>query len=117
VDPLVPAPDNELHKVNPFLCYKVKLSAGEPEFLPIMGVHLVDQFEDKLYDIVRPKQLCTPVDKNGEGIKLPDPSAPADHLFCYEARQSRIFVNDQFGPAELDLRTKKELCVPSTKTI
>ena len=111
----VPAPDFLTHLVNHFLCYKVKLSKGEPDFEPILGVSLVDQFESKLYDIVKPKRLCTPVDKNGEGIKIPED--PEDHLLCYEAEHAVIFVNDQFGPAALDTRTKKELCVPSIKTL
>ena len=110
-DPGISAPNNDLHDVNHFLCYKVKLSKGEPEFQPILGVSLVDQFEDKLYDIVKPKRLCTPVDKNGEGIKTFDD--PDDHLLCYEAKQAQFFVNDQFGPGQVDGKTKRELCVPS----
>ena len=110
-DPGISAPNNDLHIVNHFLCYKVKLSKGEPEFQPILGVSLVDQFEDKLYDIVKPKRLCTPVDKNGEGIKTFDD--PDDHLLCYEAKQAQFFVNDQFGPGQVDGKTKRELCVPS----
>ncbi|MBW2579863.1 MAG: proprotein convertase P-domain-containing protein [Deltaproteobacteria bacterium] len=110
-DPGISAPNNDLHIVNHFLCYKVKLSEGKPEFQPILGVSLVDQFEDKLYDIVKPKRLCTPVDKNGEGIKTFD--TPDDHLLCYEAKQAQFFVNDQFGPGQVDGKTKRELCVPS----
>jgi subtilisin-like proprotein convertase family protein len=112
-DPTVPAPDNAAHQVNHLLCYKVKPSEGA-SFEPILGVSLVDQFETKLYDVVKPKRLCGPVDKNGEGVKISE--EPEDHLLCYEARHARFFVNDQFGPAELNMETKRELCVPSVAT-
>jgi subtilisin-like proprotein convertase family protein len=110
----VSAPDNASHEVNHFLCYKVELSKAEPDFVPILGVSLVDQFESKLYDVVKPKRLCGPVDKNGEGIKVPE--EPENHLLCYEVKHSHFFTNDQFGPAELDTGTKRELCVPSVAT-
>jgi hypothetical protein len=44
---------------------------------------LADQFDQpKLYDIRRPRRLCTPVDKNDEGIKN-----TGDALTCYSVRQ------------------------------
>ena len=78
------------------------------------GVSLADQFETKLYDIVKPRRLCGPVDKNGEGIKISE--EPEDHLLCYEAQHARFFVNDQFGPGALETGTRRELCVPSVAT-
>lgn len=111
-DPGVPALSNASHDVNNFLCYKVRISKGEPEFQTIPGVSLADQFEDKIYDIVRQKRLCTPVDLNGEGIKASN--TPDDHLLCYEAEQAQFFVNDQFGPGQVDGKTKRELCVPAS---
>jgi hypothetical protein len=80
-------------------------------------VLLTDQFgsSDVLLDKV--KRLCTPVDKNGEGIV--DETA---HLTCYNIKeatpefQKRIVgVDNQFGPLTLKVEKQKQLCVPSEK--
>ena len=71
-------------------------------------------------DVKKPKWLCNPVDKNGEGIANPD-----DHLLCYKVKPAKgepkfdkvkaIHINNQFGPLQLDAKREKELCVPSVK--
>ena len=83
-----------------------------------------DQFDDtpKVFKVKRPRRLCTPVNKNGEGIIDPE-----THLMCYKVRRAKgeprhqrvrgIRVNNQFGPLQLDTRKPRELCVPSTKTL
>lgn len=77
---------------------------------------------DGLFDLVKPAHLCTPVDKNGEGIKN-----ETAHLMCYSARSSTgpainvhrrgIRINNQFGPNKLVATHAHELCVPSTKEL
>jgi hypothetical protein len=120
----VEAPDNDAHNVDHYKCYKVKVSKGQPKFEPILGVSVDDQFTDgaKLFDLKTPTRLCTPVDKNGEGIKN-----EATHLMCYRAKPATgqpkhvkvlgIHVNNQFGPAQLDTIKEGELCVPSEKIL
>ena len=47
--------------------------SSTPSFVPILNVTLGDQFypspTGKNYDVKKPKALCTPVDKNDEGIQ------------------------------------------------
>ena len=74
--------------------------------------------------VKKPRSLCNPVDKNGE-----DPTAPThtDHLMCYQVKQVKtdlkflkvagVFVNNQFGPEQLDVKKPSELCVPAQKTL
>lgn len=117
------APEFDSHNVDHFKCYKIKRTKNTPKFEPI-EVTLDDQFDDTPKDFLvkKPTRLCTPVDKDGEGIKNLDL-----HLMCYQVRRAGgepkherlkgiIRVNNQFGPLQLDTRRAKELCVPSTKT-
>jgi len=107
--------------IDHFKCYKVKVTEGTQEFEPIQ-VTLADQFEDKLFDVKKPKRLCNPVDKNSEGI-----FNPLAHLMCYTVKRTEgepkhikvtgIQVNNQFGPLQLDTKKEAELCVPSTKIL
>ena len=77
--------------------------------------------------VVKPKLLCNPVDKNGEGILNPD-----GHLVCYrvknaggEPRFEGVTVEnieDQFssddgslGVRQGDCRRSSVICVPSIR--
>ena len=98
-----------------FNCYKV----DERTVLPTIFVSLVDQFTAQDDVIVRkPREICVPVDKNGEGVLN-----PRDHLVCYQvlskARVDRqVLVINQFGEQELQVKWKvKRLCVPSKKVL
>jgi len=104
-----------------FECYKVGVTSGTPKFMPVPGVTVQDQFGTMHVDVKKPKYLCTPVDKNGE-----DPTAPnhVPHLMCYQVKQVDpvpfmkmvgIFVNNQFGPEQLDAKKPSDLCVPALK--
>jgi hypothetical protein len=122
--PVTP-PDDASHGVDHYKCYGIKVTARTPKFEPVAGVALDDQFiadPGKALDLKKPEQLCTPVDKGGEGIKRPE-----RHLLCYAAktadgapahvRQRGVFVNNQFDPAQterLDTVSEELLCVPST---
>jgi hypothetical protein len=83
-------------------------------------VPVVDQFnQPKPYDLKKPTALCTPVNKNDEGIKTPD-----RHLLCYQVKGQPkhrkvqgMQAHNQFGPEQLDTTAEEELCVPSPKTL
>ena len=112
--------------INHFKCYKVREMRGAPAFTPPDDVDLEDQFETKLTRVIRPKFLCNPVDKNGEGIR----NAEA-HLTCYRIKDSpgqprfqrrQVDIEDQFAQQDLkavrgDCRASSYLCVPSSKRI
>ena len=120
---MVPSPLN----INHFKCYKVKRTKGAPKFEEQL-VTLDDQFETgKITRVIKPKLLCTPVDKNGEGIPN-----PAGHITCFKIKdapgqpkfsRTDITVTNQFTDDELGAATAGEcdaaplLCVPSTKEI
>ncbi len=97
--PAPPAPTNPA--VDHFQCYKVKRSKGSPKFKKILGVAIQDQFGTGTIDLLKPTELCAPVDKNGE-----DPGAESHlfHLLCYRARGQRSLRHQaglarlQFGP-------------------
>ncbi|MEO6025482.1 MAG: DUF4215 domain-containing protein [Candidatus Binatia bacterium] len=62
--------------------------------------------------IKRPRDLCLPVDKNGEGI-----FNSTIGLMCYQVRTSpqsppRVFTTDQFESADYPLFGIRDLCVP-----
>ena len=107
--------------VGHFQCYKAKVSKGTPKFVPVADISLEDQFGTMRVDVKKPRYLCNPVNKNGEGI-----TDPVSHLMCYQIKQAKgdpkfgkrsgVFVNDQFGAARLDVKIPAELCVPATKT-
>ncbi|MFQ5800088.1 MAG: hypothetical protein ACE5H0_15535, partial [Bacteroidota bacterium] len=120
-----PIPDIDapaVFTIDHFKCYKVKVSEGS-EFPEGIQVNVVDQFnQPKLFDVEKPKRLCNPVDKNGEGIINPDA-----HLMCYKVKRAEdepkhekvkgIHINNQFGPLQLDTKKEEEICVPSVKTV
>jgi len=99
-----------------FQCYSVKRTRGTAKFVPQRGVSAVDQFGAHTLDVLRPRYLCVPANKNGE-----DPTAPShpDSLVCYKARHRdpfgtmHPFTNNQFGPLEITLTRRLEFCVPS----
>jgi hypothetical protein len=118
-DPAAPVAPPEAPAVDHFRCAKVKVPKGTPRFEPISAVSVVDQFgEPKLYDLKKPTRLCTPVDKNEEGVL--DPSVL---LLCYQAKpgpgqpkhakRSGLHVAHQLGVELLDTVKEEELCVPS----
>lgn len=120
---LVPTAKSESQPVPPpappgvdhFKCYKVKGGRGHPESLEV-----ADQFGTLLVDVKRPRWLCNPADKNGEGIQ-----DPAGHLLCYAVRtaprvaafEGTIWFANQLAAGVIEARRARptELCVPSTK--
>ena len=103
--------------IDHFQCYRAKRSAGSPKF-PKTNVTVVDQFESLTLTLLKPYRLCVPANKNGE-----DPTAPSHTglLLCYKAKASSSFgtlvahINNQFGPDDVTLIHRRELCVPSVQ--
>jgi len=108
--PLLPPPT-----IDHFTCYRTKRSRGSAKFVKTT-VTVADQFESLSLTLVKPYRLCVPADKNGE-----DPTAPSHPglLLCYKAKSSSRFgtttahINNQFGPDDVTLIHRRELCVPS----
>jgi hypothetical protein len=104
--------------IDHFQCYKVKRTRGTPKFAKLQAT-ITDQLETGItLTLVRPFLLCAPANKNNE-----DPTAPThpDHLLCYKTKSSPAFgtkeaaINNQFGPDQVTLIHRRELCVPSLK--
>ena len=106
VDPLR-SRDDPSDRLDHFACYGVEISPNLPRQFPLR----------------RPKSVCAPVDKNGEGI-----FDAATHLTCYDfdtldlprpaGLNQRLRVSNQFGEDQLfDVTKPKTVCVPSTVEI
>jgi hypothetical protein len=102
---------------NHFKCYRVRGRGFASR-----TVSVADQFESQMATLVKPRLLCNPVDKNGEGIV--DPTA---HLTCYTIKgggppftPQDVTVMDQFAEENLqalrgECRKRSLVCVPSEK--
>jgi hypothetical protein len=118
-----PPPDPATHDVDHYKCYKVRSTSGMPKFPPAVQVTMADAFTApaKMLDVKRPRLLCVPVDKNGEGIKN-----PARHLMCYKVKvalgapphtpQLGVRLNNALGRSWLDSKREDMLCVPAGRT-
>jgi hypothetical protein len=118
-----PAPDLGAIAVDHYKCYRVKPTRGKPAFPSNTTVEVTDQFDTapRLLALRKPRRLCNPVDKNGEGIKNPNV-----HLLCYQAGPARgerrhvprlgLYINNQFGPLRLNTMREREFCIPSVLT-
>ncbi len=119
--PPPPAPDPQTHQVDHYKCYKVKRTGSK--FVPLT-VTIEDQFRSPAgtFNVIKPKRLCNPVDKNGEGIQ-----EPSRHLVCYKVkpavgtplfvRRNAVQVTTQFGSESVDVIKEMELCIPSEKLL
>src|SRR5262249_30122777 len=104
--PPPPAPDLNTINVDHYKCYLAKICRGQPR-LAQKQVTVGTQFGSRKYNLVRVRRLCSPVDKNGSGIKN-----PMGHLLCYQARRAsgepratsiHVATNDnEFGVLQLD---------------
>ena len=108
----------ELEKIviNHFKCYDAKESKKTPKFEE-RTVDLEDQFGSVTMKVHKVQSLCSPVDKNGEGIVNEE-----NYLMCYDLKKIKgepkfkkinVFTNNQFGPEEFEVKKPNELCVPS----
>lgn len=101
--------------VGNFLCYKARATSP---FARIAGVHLVDELDDGVFDVVKPKQLCTPAGETSDEIL--DAST---HLRGYQirrtggatpfVRRTAIAMTNQLGTIVLDALSPDLLLVPA----
>jgi hypothetical protein len=114
-------PDPQSHDVDHYKCYRIKVTSGTPRFQKGVQALVADEFTSpaKRFDVKKPRHLCNPVDKNGEGLNHPDV-----RLLCYQVKPAKgepraqghtLFVNNQFGPGAMYTIRERELCVPSVK--
>ena len=102
-----------------FQCYSIKAQGGirSVEGKP-KRVTVKDQFRKKGVKVKDPKLLCTPVDKNSEGLLY-----PVEHLLCYAIKakdlNKRVTIRNQFEKKNKGVRVEnpKELCVPTLKQV
>jgi hypothetical protein len=114
------APDPAGHEVDHFKCYGVSVPTGAPTPYKGVEVMLQDQFTDtpRRFSVKKPRLLCNPVDKNGEGTKNDD-----GHLLCYKVKPAKgelkhqkrvgVYVANQFGGLQLDTKKEELLCMPA----
>jgi hypothetical protein len=97
-----------------FVCYR----SGSVNPPNVFGVQLADQFESLTMTVEKPKLLCTPADKNGEGTVNEDvhlrtrrtmPGPPF-------VRRNNILVRNQLGDIRVDLIKRDVLMIPSLKS-
>lgn len=98
-----------------FKCYSV---AAKNKF-KARKVTLKDQFGKLRVRVLKPFELCNPVQKNNERIKH-----PVKHLVCYKIvstkrkarfKKRNVAVRNQFGRKTLKITRRATLCVPSSK--
>ena len=98
-----------------FACYKVDQKSKPDRQI----VTLSDQFaKDVDVEVRKVREICAPVDKNGEGIVN-----PKLHLVCYDVKSPVVVdklvqVENQFGVEQLRIKEHMQrLCVPSWKEV
>jgi hypothetical protein len=109
-NPGTPPPPPLAAPIDHYKCYRVKGAVTR-----LQGVPVKTQFGDVTVDIKKPLHLCTPVDKNGEGV-IDD----LHHLLCYQVRATSqtprtVSTNNQFEQKTFDIFGIRELCVPAFK--
>ena len=100
-----------------FQCYVARRSSGALKFVRRNNVMTVDQFGSHAVDLLRPRYVCVPANKNDE-----DPGAPSHEggLLCYKARhhvrfgEVRPFIDNQFVTEQVRLIRRIDFCVPAT---
>ncbi len=116
-----PPPTAPSIAVDHYKCYAVKVAKDTPKFPKGVTVSLADPFilAPQTFAVKKPTHLCTPVDKNGEGI-----TQAFLHQLCYAVKppaknppHSGLFVHTQFGAERLDASKEERLCVPSLATL
>jgi len=100
--------------VNHFKCYDVKESKDTSKFEKLIVTVNDPNFEiTQDFEVKKPKMLCIPVDKNGEGLV-----AEENNLTCYDVKKLKddpkfekrnVFTNNQFGPEELKVTHSLQL--------
>jgi hypothetical protein len=102
----------------PFLCYEAKPTKGSAGFEP-RDVTLVDSFETRETQVVKPKALCNPAALAGVPAPVPDA-----HFESYQIRQSEkhekvrgILLQTELGLLAVDTTKPDRLLVPAAKDL
>jgi hypothetical protein len=104
--------------------YLVKPVKGAPKFAPRPDVHVVNQCNDLLIDVVKPVSLLVPTAKSlTDPVTAPDPvHHNLEHFLCYQAKAQaklakgiQVDVADQFETRRYDLVKVTKLCTPVDK--
>lgn len=109
-----PGPPDPASAVDHYRCLTIKRTRGTPEFPKGVTIAVTDQFGTHNFVIKKPRTLCVPTDKNGEGVERPQA-----YLTCYRGKVdprvsvAGVQVNNQLGQAVLNLTKETELCVAS----
>lgn len=96
-----------------YKCYQGK-DLKNPIFVKVPGVNTLDQTTFATVEVQKVKFVCTPVDKNGEGIQ-----DPVTHLTCYQVKSPalsphpRVELSTQFQVSQFELQKPNLLCLPS----
>jgi hypothetical protein len=106
--------------IDPFLCYRTRLTPLTPRFTPLDGLALEDQFESGPMDVRKQDSLCIPASVDGDGIldaethrlayRIAVPSGEDRH-----ERLSGIVVEDRLGILEIATVRATDLLVPAGK--
>jgi hypothetical protein len=104
-----------------YLCY---MARRQSVFTPALDVRLVDQFEDIRVDVSRIREICTPADKNGEGVI---DSATHINRYMFKARvgqprfvrRRNIQIDNQLtgSPFRIEIFKRDLLLVPTNKSL
>ena len=105
-----------------FLLYKVKPGAGSPRFAQLAPLTLADRFGSAGYQVVKPKHLGLPADKNGEGV-----ADATTHLVDYQvkavkgtpafAKLTDLQIGNQCNTLRLEVSKPSGLLVPALKSL
>lgn len=103
-----------------FTCYKARHARGTPKFQK-QFVRLVDQFEDKFYDVLGIHTLCAPAAEPPSEV-----NDPASHLACFKIRQRApqakfirriVSIDNALESSLLKAKGPRLLCLPTEKII
>src|SRR6185369_12587024 len=80
-----PPPAFNSHGVDHYKCYKAKVTKGTAGLPKGTTVAVADLFSTtRTLAVKKPKHVCTPVDREGDGIKNAD-----GHLVCYQGKPAK----------------------------
>ena len=102
--------------IDDFKCYRVRRRLADRVDVE---VEIEDQLESRRMKAIKPYLFCNPVDKNDEGILVPE-----DHLTCYllRDREPRLGfldgsfqIRNQLDEQSVRLTSRRLVCLPGTK--
>jgi hypothetical protein len=103
-------------RVRHYKCYQGK-DLKTPPFARL-AADTADQFGFASIDVQKLEFVCTPVDKNGEGI-----ANASVHFACYQVKASElpprpaVELSTQFQTSRFEVKKSKLLCLPTSTTL